>query len=535
MKKLACSLLTIIILFTISCEIGLGSSVDTDPPSLEISADIVDTTIAGDFNIEGTYSDDGNIAGISAVLKRTDGFGSDILIEGTLEEDIKKRGTGIWKIPVNAKTDNIIDGPYQITVSIKDAMGRITTQSTTFTIDNTPPVLILTKPNSKPGDETVSAYGQRIFLEGSIADSAKETKITVEFYDNENCVGDALATIPTGAISPTDVNSNNARLAVYADTDDLEKLYNKIYNPVEENGKEGSKDIYIRITASDIAGNETTDFYFSKDLGENLTKDKKSNGYGLAPIDIYTILNGTDNLKNSARSTTDVTTIKSLLAESKKEIAMFSLNPANSPYFTIAGMKTITGDKDFESSDKGYFVINGAQTLEISVFMGSDSIELKDDSEFYAYVLECNDKGQPIDSNGNLIDEKNNEEYRIPLYSKSKEVGTGSEKKTYYRIGGKQGHKTTSGAYVFTIPMAESIIPDPEIIEPESGFAKEVETGLEVGKNYRIFVNGKDNEDNEIESYETGYGFHFSSGGGAPTLEIEEQLILQLYIRRVIK
>lgn len=519
MKKLACSLLTIIILFTISCEIGLGSSVDTDPPSLEISADIVDTTIAGDFNIEGTYSDDGNIAGISAVLKRTDGFGSDILIEGTLEEDIKKRGTGIWKIPVNAKTDNIIDGPYQITVSIKDAMGRITTQSTTFTIDNTPPVLILTKPNSKPGDDTVSAYGQRIFLEGSIADSAKETKITVEFYDNENCVGDALATIPTGAISPTDVNSNNARLAVYTDTDDLEKLYNKIYNPVEENGKEGSKDIYIRITASDIAGNETTDFYFSKDLGENLTKDKKSNGYGLAPIDIYTILNGTDNLKNSARSTTDVTTIKSLLAESKKEIAMFSLNPANSPYFTIAGMKTITGDKDFESSDKGYFVINGAQTLEISVFMGSDSIELVDDKpntpvderEFYAYVLECEENGTP-----------KADATPIKLYSKSKETGTGSEKKTYYSIGGKQGHKTTSGAYVFTIPMAESLIPDPDIIEPESGFAEEVETGLEVGKNYRIYVHGKDNEDNEIESYETGYGFHFSSGGGAPTLEIEE-------------
>lgn len=78
MKKLSCSLLTIIILFTISCEIGLGSSVDTEPPALAIDASLVDTVIADDFNIEGTYSDDGSIHDIKAILKRTDGYGSEI-------------------------------------------------------------------------------------------------------------------------------------------------------------------------------------------------------------------------------------------------------------------------------------------------------------------------------------------------------------------------------------------------------------------------------------------------------------------------
>ena len=183
MKKLACSLLTIIILFTISCEVGLGPSVDTDPPTLNINEDLVDTTISGSFDIEGTYTDDGSITELSAILKRTDGFSSDIPLTGTYLEDIKKRGTGTWKVPVDPVSEGIIDGAYQATVSIKDGVGRVTTQSTTFTIDNTPPVLILTKPNSKPNDETVSAYGQRIFLEGSIADTAKETKIIVEFYD----------------------------------------------------------------------------------------------------------------------------------------------------------------------------------------------------------------------------------------------------------------------------------------------------------------------------------------------------------------
>ena len=77
MKKLFGSLLSIfvlvtVVLFTISCEIGLGSSVDTDPPAVNIDATIVDTIISGDFDIEGTYKDDGIIKDVSAVLKRTD-------------------------------------------------------------------------------------------------------------------------------------------------------------------------------------------------------------------------------------------------------------------------------------------------------------------------------------------------------------------------------------------------------------------------------------------------------------------------------
>ena len=426
MKKLACSLLTIIILFTISCEIGLGSSVDTDPPSLDIDPAIVSKVIADDFDIEGTYSDDGTISDIKAVLKRTDKTGKDIEIDGILEEDLKKRGSGIWKIPVKSKTDNITDGEYQATVYIKDSMGRITTQSTTFTIDNTPPVLILTKPNSKPTDETVSAYGQRIFLEGSIADTAKETYIKVDFYKDANCTGDPLISIKTDAIAPTDVNSNNARIAVFADPEDELKLYEKIY---QSSTKEGSKDVYLKITASDIAGNETTDFYFSKDLAKNITKtkNKAADAYGLAPIDIYNILNGTDALKTTDRAAedSDIENIKALLRENTIHTAMISVNPENSPYFTVSGMKTLTkSGSDFESKENGYWVINGAQTLEISVFMGSDSIELVDDENFYVYVLECDNLGNPL--------KEDKEENRIKLYSKSKETGSGVNKKTYY-------------------------------------------------------------------------------------------------------
>lgn len=525
MKKLTCSLLSIIILLTISCEIGLGASVDTDAPSLNIAPEIVDTVKAKDFDIEGTYSDDGSIQNIRAVLHRTDDMGSDIKIDNyELIEDPAKRGSGTWKIPVNS--EEIIDGSYQATVYITDAVGRVTTQNTTFTIDNTPPVLILTKPVSKPGDETISAYGQRIFLEGSIADTSKETNITVDFYNNAECTGEPLVSIPVGPIAPTDVNSNNARIAVFNDNEDVQKLYEQIY---QSSTKEGSKDVYIKITASDMAGNATSDFYFSKDLAKNITKTKKpgTEAYGLAPIDIYNILNGTDALKSSGRAAEDSDTanIKRLLNESKNQTAMISVNPENSPYFTVSGMKILTkSGKDFESKENGYYVINGAQSLEISVFMGSDSIELVDDDsdtapedrEFYVYALECDENGDPL--------EEDKKENRIKLYSKSKETGSGANKKTYYSIGGKQGHKTTSGAYVFTVPMNKTIIFNPDIYDSKAEHPQGIVTqNLEIGKNYIIRVSGKDNEGNPIEPSEaSGYGFHFSSGGGAPVLNITE-------------
>ena len=500
MKKLYVLLTILVVLINVSCEIGLGASVDTEAPGLGIDAGIVDTVIAGDFDIKGNYSDDGSIDSIKAELSRTDGLGKNYSFSGRLEEDPEKRGSGIWKIPVKAKSEGIPDGSYQATVTIKDTVGRITTQNTTFTIDNTPPVLILTKPNSKLGDETVSTYGQRVFLEGSIADTAKETYVEVEFYDNAEFTGTPYV-IKTSAIAPTDVNSNNAKLTIYK-----EDSYDKIYRASSPHAKEGSKDVYIKLKVSDIAGNTTEDFYFSKDLAKNLTKSSGENAFALAPIDIYNILNGTDALKKNARAVNDVTKIKELLGQNARQAAMFSLNPENSPYFTVSGMKTLTKSAtQFDTADNGYWVINGAQTLEISVFMGSDSIELVDDENFYVYLLECDAKGDPLSG-----------AKPVKLYSKSKESGSGVNKKTYYSIGGKQTHKTTSGAYVFTVPMSKTLKVDPD----KDGQAGYVTQQLEYGKNYVICVSGKDNEDNPVEPNETGYGFHFTSSNGAPNLEI---------------
>ena len=543
-----------------SCDVGLGSAVDTQAPGITIERPEVDMVIRDKFVMSGEWNDDGVIDSVYVMVKRTDGnpvnnkgkdgaAQSEVRIDGSFEKDLLEKEKGTWKAEVDPfdEANPIPDGTYQATIYIKDKGNHTTTQSTTFTVDNTPPVLILTKPASKPGDSTISKYGKRLFLEGKVADSTKETWIEIKYYNRADCSEESLlSTMQTQLIAPTDVNSNNAKLASFSEDlgDELAREYFDIYkdeNGGDKEGKAGTSTVYAALTVYDTAetckeesaeaeaggngkvrGNSTGTFYFSKELSSSITKSKESGGYGLAPTDIYNILNGNYEIKDSSRAV-EAKKVSDELKELRKDregerdITVFTINPENSPYFTVSGLKTLS-DQSMAVSDNGYFLINGAMTLEISVFMGSDSIEIDSDSEdFYAYLLESDEYGEPLEN-----------AQPLKLYSKARESGSGKNKKTYYEIGGKEEHQTTTGAYVFSVPMAKTVRVDPD----KTGNDGIVATGIEYGKNYVIRVSGKDMEDNPVEVYDTGYGFHFTSGGGAPELEIEEPHEGTLFIKK---
>ena len=444
-----------------SCEVGLGSAVDTQAPGLTIGKPEVDMVIRDKFVMSGEWNDDGVIDSVYVMVKRTDGnpvnnkgkdgaAQSEVRIDGSFEKDPLEKEKGTWKAEVDPfdEANPIPDGTYQATIYIKDQGNHTTTQSTTFTVDNTPPVLILTKPASKPGDSTISKYGKRLFLEGKVADSTKETWIEIKFYNKADCSEESLlSTMQTQLIAPTDVNSNNAKLASFSEDlgDELAREYFDIYkdeNGGDKEGKAGTSTVYAALTVYDTAetckeesgeaeaggngkvrGNSTGTFYFSKELSSSITKSKESGGYGLAPTDIYNILNGNYEIKNSSRAAEAEAVEKELSdlrkdREGERDITVFTINPENSPYFTVSGLKTLS-DLSMAVSDNGYFLINGAMTLEISVFMGSDSIEIDSDSEdFYAYLLESDEYGEPLEN-----------AQQIKLYSKARESGSGKNKK----------------------------------------------------------------------------------------------------------
>ena len=557
MKKL-CLLFTALTLFIfLSCEIGLGASVDTEAPSLEITMPPADAVIRQSFNVSGTWKDDGSISSVNIKMVRLDNDnGNEKTFSGTV--NTTDGGKGTWNIVVNPVESGLTDGTYEALVSINDNGGHTTSMARTFTIDNTPPVLILTKPNSTlsaDGEEetTLSVYGKTLFLEGSIADSTKETWIEMKFYSDPSCAEEYyLDTIETDSIAPTNVNQNNTRFAEYDSeiTDDTEVLKDNTYSNIYirsdniEKIKKGAVPVYATLTVYDTAetyslshsndknevikteksklknhvkGNSTETFYISADLAKDITKSKSTGGKGLAPIDIYNILNGSQAVKDKARSVENDDTLtkealENALKSKGKTKSVFSVNPDNNPYFTVSGLKTLTGSgQDFASADNGYYIKNGALTLEISVFMGSDSFELEaNDPDFYAYLLECDSYGNPL--------KEDIEANRLKLYSKYKETGTGKDKKMLYKIGGKEGHKTTNGAYVFSVPMNKTINTntDSGIIE----YDKLDGSKLTYGHNYLIRVNGKDVEGNKIDNESNKYGFRFTSSGAAPEITI---------------
>lgn len=532
-----------------SCEIGLGSAVDVQPPSLTINSPTVDSVIRGKFALKGTWNDDGTISGITVELKRTDDNAKPVKISGVFFRE-EKEVDGQWKIIVDPVENNLLDGTYQATVIIKDKSDHQTTQSTTFTIDNTPPVLILKKPSSAFVDanqdeseiSTVSVFGKTLYLEGSIADLTKETWIQIDFYSDKECTeANKLYTIETDSIAPTDVNQNNTRYATYEEEPETQNLVKNAYYYIYKKNeiKNGSEEIYAKLTVYDTAellpveeetetegtqntqvtekghirGNSTQEFYISSELAKDLTKSVGMGGKGYAPIDLYKILNGSEDLMDSNRSANTEQTKKAELEETLKEkaktISVFSINPDNNPYFTVSGLKTLTeSGTDFASADNGYYIKNGALTLEISVFMGSDSFEIDTkDPEFYAYLIECDENAEPIKPD---VDAN-----RIKLYSKYKETGSGKDKKQLFKIGGNEESKTNTGVYIFSVPINKTVNTNTEEGAVEL-------TGLVYGHNYLIRVNGKDVEGNVIDNETNKYGFRFTSSGAAPEITITE-------------
>ena len=71
------------IFFIFSCEVGLGSTVDTEAPNITIESPGVASIIRDKFALKGRWGDDGSIASIWVTLKRTDGVSGSWEISGS--------------------------------------------------------------------------------------------------------------------------------------------------------------------------------------------------------------------------------------------------------------------------------------------------------------------------------------------------------------------------------------------------------------------------------------------------------------------
>lgn len=450
---------TLLLFIVPSCQIGLGSSVDTEAPELMITGPEAASIIRGNFAINGTWADDGEIESVTCVLTETESKELTYSFTADFTTSKTEVGKGSWSAIV--EKDSIRDGSYEAAVTIEDKAGHKTKATRQITVDNTAPVVVLKRPSSKKGQtDDIDGYGQVFSLKGLAADDSGVGRIEINIYDDEN-----LTTL-LKTITKTNV-PNTISLDVAEFEEGVENDYSVIYGST--NRSSGVQKRYCRITAYDGAqqyptdgseqtdddkkGNASTSYYLYEDISSTLLAQYKI-------TEIYAIKNGTYNADSSVRSA-----VTTSLGESEIEVGMFTLNPANEPKYTVSGYSELNHDgKDFATEAR--YVKNGT-TLNIDVKPGLDSYAILSDTLKVSL--------QKCDSLGN---------------------GIGSLIKPAYTI------ETKGTSYSISVKITK-------------------DDGLKIGETYLIKVEGQDEKGNNVATPNgKGYGFYLDSSGVKPTIKV---------------
>jgi Holliday junction resolvase RusA-like endonuclease len=457
----------------ISCQVGLGEAVDVAAPVITIDTPKTSAIIRDTFAITGTWSDDGSIKSVEVELRNT---GTDKTYSNfepvlTMVPDTKEY-KGDWYVSIDPVTAKVPDGSYEATVTITDNGKHSTEITRTFIIDNTSPVMVLSRPSSSKtdSDNLVESYGQYLTLEGQAADDNDIEKIVINFY-SKDAPETLLWTKEITSVPPT----ISLDVAKFLDKD----VYTKIYG----DEKAGEKYYYCTITAYDsakrypLAGQEKTD----DELGnaessyilwadwEKFQSEYQTASGGTTKLkvpDLYAIKAGTS--ASSTRSATETSLIEGLF-EKAIPCGSFKLNPENSPTFSISGLELGT------TTD-----VENERALTVQLAKGLDGLSLLTD-DMKVYLI-------PVS-----IDENNNEVLGKKIYPQTSEF-----------------QKKGDGQFLT------------KILKEDCKDADGVTVTLEYGKTYIIGVDGKDIENNKIVPSFDGkqYYIKFKAKNVAPSLTI---------------
>ena len=239
--------LTLCLLLLATCEVGLGSTIDTNVPTVSITSPTPSQVIKGAFSLGGVATDDG---GIANVIVDFTGIGSS---EGTNYNFEASVADGKWSLSVNS-VGSVADGTYQLKVTANDKSGKTSYQMTTFTVDNTAPVILVTSP-----DEKTTSLSYDLQFEGKIYDATEIDGITVNVYDaTGNVKFSKAATLMGTSEWKVSVDGETELLIGTA----LAKLVNGDYT--------------YAVTASDKVGNSSTYFFHKEDIYKKYTKNRLS-------------------------------------------------------------------------------------------------------------------------------------------------------------------------------------------------------------------------------------------------------------------
>ena len=408
-------------LLFLSCEVGLGESVDVMAPSLEISSPEDGSIIMNNFTMSGSTSDDKLFVLISIKVNSTSTGAQVASYNGSVNTLHSS-----WSCSINNRHTaadgsyyfDIPDGEYTFSVTAMDKVGRTTTKSRVYKIDNTAPVVVLKRPDAD------DSYGKTIKLTGDIADANTLSSLYFTAYKmNSQNELEKITTIRQGNISGVGLDLIVAKK--YDDpTTEAEKklteLYNLMYN-TRADGEDTAK-IYCVVEVADSAkeykpgtsiirkaagntytesgftptGNLSTSYYIYDVIYDSIYSESNSSSYRLTNSDLVSIMNGTYSDSDKAAL------VKTYLSEncmdssgtslSADKVSAFNLNPANSPYFEVSGYKY----------ENGFSSISNESKITVTVSPGRDQISLKENT-IRLLLKQCDSTGVVSDENGVVL------------------------------------------------------------------------------------------------------------------------------------
>lgn len=386
------------ILIFSSCEVGLGESVDTENPSVEITYPPNGSVIRGAFTFAGVCADDKGVSKVSVTVRKNDDASF------VKEYEAKILDGGKWTCVLNEVQDGksptvlqekvfpFADGKYEIKAVAIDSSNRQSDGiSRTYEIDNTPPVFIISSP-AVTDTANATEYGSVFKISGKIADDhdIRNMNITVYDKDGNKINGEDVVWTFTNVDTAGGMSITAARYFTKSGLSAAEQTLHNNYINIYGEGYTGDKIFTCTVELEDAAqewvepvyktdqqpentarGNVTTSLWLNDDIYEELMG--ANSAYQLEAGGIKKIWNGTD----------DEPAVLSILQDKRKNTAetklAFSLNKKAEPTYSIGGYDMTGADFSGNSAAK-----NGKVTFMANA--GRNGIQV-DPSTFTLYLF----------------------------------------------------------------------------------------------------------------------------------------------------
>lgn len=358
------------ILIFSSCEVGLGESVDTENPSVEITYPPNGSVIRGSFTFAGVCADDKGVSKVTVTVRKNDDanfvkeYEAKILDGGKWTCILNEVQDGKAPTALQEKVFPFADGKYEIKAVAIDSSNRQSDGiSRTYEIDNTPPVFIISSP-VVTDTQNATEYGSILKISGDIADDhAPLSSMKVSVFDQD---GNEIPGNETWTFTKVDISGGTtvkaARYFTKANLSQEEQiLYNNYINIYGED-TEGDKVFTCTVQIEDSAHEWMEPNFDSKKEVVNKTEGNKTTKLYLKDS-IHSLLMGPDSkyqveageIKDILNGTTKNETVLSILNEkitdTKETKLAFSLNKKANPIYSIIGYDVDVKDLNFASHE----------------------------------------------------------------------------------------------------------------------------------------------------------------------------------------